>query len=111
MRDDRERLLDIDEAIGRIERETGGGRAAFEHDELLQVWVVHHLEIVGEACRGLSPEFRERHADYDWSQPVGMRNVLSHHYFEIDLDAVWSAVEEDLPELKRVVEGALEEKA
>ena len=109
MRDDRERLLDILEAIERIDRRTPQGRTEFEHDELLQVWVVHHLEIVGEACRGLSSQFREGHAGYDWSRPIGMRNVLSHQYFEIDLDAVWSVVDKDLPELRLVVEAALEE--
>jgi uncharacterized protein with HEPN domain len=36
-----------------------------------------------------------------------MRDILTHHYFDIDLDAVWSAVEQDLPDLKRVVETVL----
>ena len=49
MRDERERLQDVQEAIARIEARTQGGRAAFEGDELLQVWVVHHLQIIGEA--------------------------------------------------------------
>jgi uncharacterized protein with HEPN domain len=107
VRDDRERLLDILDAIERIERRATAGGAAFQSDELLQVWIVHHLEIIGEACRGLSQDFRQLHQEYDWLDPVRMRNVLSHQYFEIDLDAVWSAVEQDLPELKLVVENAL----
>ena len=51
MRDDRERLLDILEAIERIERYAARGREAFENDELLQTWVVHHVQIIGEAAR------------------------------------------------------------
>jgi uncharacterized protein with HEPN domain len=51
MRDDRERLLDILEAIERIEKYTSKGREVFEDDELIQTWVVHHLEIIGEATR------------------------------------------------------------
>ena len=50
MRDPRERLRDILEAITRIEKYAGRGREAFEHDELLQVWVVHHLQMIGEAA-------------------------------------------------------------
>jgi len=54
MRDDRERLLDMLKAIDRIFARTTHGRAAFDRDEMLQVWVVHHLRIVGEAARSLS---------------------------------------------------------
>lgn len=56
MRDDRERLLDIQEAIERIEKYAVRGREAFERDELIQTWVLHHLQIIGEAVRALSPE-------------------------------------------------------
>ncbi len=49
MRDDRERLLDILEAIERIEKYTARGRSVFDEDELIQTWVLHHLQIIGEA--------------------------------------------------------------
>ncbi|MBI3246259.1 MAG: DUF86 domain-containing protein [Deltaproteobacteria bacterium] len=57
MRDDRERLLDIQEAIARIEKYTVQGQEAFEQEELIQNWIVHHLQIIGEAARSLSPDF------------------------------------------------------
>jgi hypothetical protein len=60
---------------------------------------VHHLEIIGEACRGLSTELKGRHPEVPWSAIVGMRNILVHDYFGINLDEVWSAVERDLPTL------------
>lgn len=47
MRDDRERILDMLEAIENIERHAGKGREVFESDELIQTWVVHHPEIIG----------------------------------------------------------------
>ena len=53
MRRDRQRLEDILEAIERIEKYATGGRANFDGDELVQTWVVHHLQIIGEAVRGL----------------------------------------------------------
>jgi type I restriction enzyme, R subunit len=43
MRDPKERLRDILDAIARIERYAARGREAFEQDELIQVWIVHHL--------------------------------------------------------------------
>lgn len=50
MRDDRGHLRDILEAIERIERHTAKGRDEFERDELIQTWVVHHIQIIGEAA-------------------------------------------------------------
>jgi uncharacterized protein with HEPN domain len=105
MRDDRLRLADVLEAIGQIEKYSGLGKAAFDEDELIRVWILHHFEIIGEACRGLSEAFREAHADEIWSDAVSFRNVLVHQYFGIDLEAVWEVVIRDLPELKaKVVE-------
>lgn len=101
MRDDQERLLDILEAISKIERYAARGRKAAENDELLHVWFVHHLQLIGEAARGLSDGFRARHSDVPWAVIVAMRNVLVHQYFEVDLSEVWSAIERDVPELKR----------
>lgn len=111
MRDDQARLLDIQEAIERIERYAARGRAAFEQDELIQNWMVSHIQIIGEASRGLSDDLRERHSRVPWRAIVGMRNVLVHRYFGIDLDAVWAVIERDLPSLKRAVAAILSELA
>ncbi len=54
MRDDYERLLDLREAIERIEKYTTAGRAALERDELIQTWVIYHLQIIGEAALPLT---------------------------------------------------------
>jgi len=61
MRSDRERLLDIQEAIERIKKHAGRGRQAFEKDELIQNWIVHHLQILGEAAARVSEDFRDSH--------------------------------------------------
>lgn len=100
MRSERERLLDILEAIERIEKYAVEGKAAFEADELIQNWMVNHISIIDEACRSLSPEFQARYANVPWADIIGMRNILIHHYFGIDEDAVWSVVEKAIPELK-----------
>lgn len=79
MRDDRIRLGDVLEAIDRIEKYTGTGRDALSNNELVQTWVVHHLMIIGEACRALSPDFRAAHPEEVWAQAAGLRNVIVHH--------------------------------
>jgi len=108
LRDPRERLLDMLEAIERIERHAAKGRAEFEKDELIQTWMVHHLQIVGEAAAKLSRDFQEQHSSIPWPQVVAMRNVLVHDYFGVDLEEVWRVVERDLPELKSKLKELIE---
>jgi uncharacterized protein with HEPN domain len=107
MRGERERLLDILEAIERIEKYAVDGKPAFEADELIQTWVVHHITIIGEACRSLSDDFQARYSNIPWADIIGMRNILVHHYFGIDTDAVWSVVDHDIPDLKFNIETIL----
>jgi len=109
MRNDRERLLDIVEAIDRINKYAVRGRGAFEKDELIQNWIVHHLQIIGEAAARVSDDFRNDCPAIPWSKIIGMRNILIHHYFGIDCDVVWSVVEKDLPELEPNLKRILEE--
>jgi uncharacterized protein with HEPN domain len=107
MRSERERLLDILEAIERIEKYAAEGKGAFETNELIQNWMVNHIEVIGEACRSLPDDFQARYANVPWADIIGMRNILVHHYFGIDEDAVWSVVEKDIPELKFNIETIL----
>ncbi len=107
MRDPRERLKDILEAIGHIERYARRGRQAFEDDELIQNWFVRHLQIIGEAARSLPQETRDRAPDVPWSRIVGMRHILVHDYFAVDTNVVWDVVQRDLPELRRQIRALL----
>jgi uncharacterized protein with HEPN domain len=107
MRDPKERLRDILEAIAAIDRYRDRDRSAFEQDELLQVWFLRHLQIIGEAARRLPEEIRNLAPDIPWHKIIGMRNILVHGYFEIDLDVVWDAVQRDVPLLKPAVESLL----
>ncbi|MFI5330684.1 MAG: DUF86 domain-containing protein [Desulfobaccales bacterium] len=109
MRDERERLKDILEAIEHIEKYAAKGRALFEQDELIQIWFLQYLQIIGEASRALSTNIRETHPEVPWAKIIGMRNILVHNYFEIDLPIVWNAVERELPELKRQITSIIKE--
>ena len=104
MRDAKERLRDILDAIGHIGRYTSRGREAFDREELIQVWVVHHLQIVGEAASRLGREFHAAHPEVPWPKIVAMRNVLVHEYFGVDLNELWNVAQRDL----RVIHGQVE---
>jgi uncharacterized protein with HEPN domain len=107
MRDDREKLQDILEAIERIDRYAVQGRQAFEQNELIQTWFTQNLQVIGEASRSLSSATRDQYPEIPWSKMIGMRNILTHNYFEIDLDIVWLAVEQELPSLKQAIAAIL----
>ena len=108
MRADKERLLDIQEAIERIEKYAGEGKEAFEASELIQVWIAHHLQMIGEAVNRLSDEARDLEPQIPWHQIVGMRNILIHEYFAVDTELVWAVVEKDLASLKNAVGSMIE---
>lgn len=77
----------------------GRSRADLDSDRKLNLSLVRLLEIIGEAARGISQEFRDSHPDLPWKSMVGMRDRLIHGYFDINLDVVWETVTEDLPPL------------
>jgi uncharacterized protein with HEPN domain len=99
MRSDRERILDILEAIDKIKKYSIRGRTAFDTDELLQSWVVRNLQIIGEAANRISQNLQDEYPQIPWKKIIGMRHILVHGYFEIDLEVVWSVIENDLEEL------------
>ena len=107
MRDDRGRLQDILDAIKRIERYAKRGRRVFEEDELVHTWMIHHIQIIGEAASKLTPMFCKTHHQVPWPQIIKMRHVLVHDYLGIDLAEVWAVVERDLPALKKQVSDIL----
>lgn len=107
MRDFRDRLQDILDAIGQIEVEQVKGRVAFESSPLIQVWMVHHLMIIGEAVRSIDPAVRQRYPSIPWRQIAGMRNILVHDYFRINQEIVWETVEKHIPPLKAEVQAIL----
>jgi len=109
LRSDKELLLDILEAIGKIERYASKGKEVLFEDELIQTWIVYHFQIIGEAANHLSDSLQEEHPDIPWPDIVAMRNVLVHQYFGIDLEQIWDTTNIDLPVLKANVEKILKD--
>lgn len=83
-------------------------RQEFEADEQKSYAVIRALELIGEAARHIPEEIALKYPKIPWSDMVGMRNVLIHDYIEVDLEAVWLTVKEDLPgaeqEIRRIIE-------
>jgi len=100
VRDPQARIQDMLQAIENIERHAPRDRSACAQDEVLQVYVVHHLMILGEAAYKLPESFRWRQHDVPWDAIIGMRHILVHDYFRVDLDVVWEVMQDDLPVLK-----------
>ncbi len=76
----------------------------FRGDDLLQNAVMHLIQIVGEAARKVSPEFKQAHPEIPWQGIIGMRNRLVHDYFRIESSRVWEVIEKDLPALIPLIE-------
>lgn len=82
----------------------GRSRTDLDTDRMLQLSLVRLLEIIGEATKGLSPEFRSAHGTIPWRKMSGMRDRLIHAYFDVNLDVVWETVRCDLPQLVEALE-------
>jgi uncharacterized protein with HEPN domain len=105
---DPERLLDIVEAIEAIERYVPQGKADFDANELVRVWCLRHIAIIGEAAANISSKTRDRAPTVPWKQIIGS-NTLVHAYFDVDWNEVWNVIERDLQPLKTGVQRLLEQ--
>jgi uncharacterized protein with HEPN domain len=100
MRLDEERLEDILEAIDNIKRHLPETWEAFDRNELVRVWCLRHIEIIGEAAAKLSQEARDQAPDVPWKPIIGMRNTLIHAYFDVNWWRVWEVVAKELQPLE-----------
>lgn len=106
-RDWKDRILDILEAIEKIERYIEGMNFdEFMDDEKTRDAVMRQLTIVGEAARYATPEVEANTPGIPWGQMRGLRNVLVHEYEEINLQTIWNIIKEHLqpvvPQLRRL---------
>jgi len=108
-RDDTVYLRHIADAIARIDEFLAGvSDGEFRSRRIVQSAVVRELEIVGEAARNLSDEFRRTHPQVGWPVVIAMRNRLIHAYFDVDLNVVLEVVQHDLPRLAAFIRTALD---
>lgn len=97
----------LDSAEEAISFAQGHRREDMKHDRMLVLSVVKAIEIIGEAASQIAIETRDQIPDIPWPSIVGMRNRLVHAYFDIDLNAVWDTLIDDLPPLIAALERIL----
>lgn len=72
-----------------------------------QDMVYRRLEIIGEAVKNLSPEFKQKHPDINWKTIAGLRDVLIHNYFGVDAELAWKAATKELPKLEEQIKNII----
>jgi len=82
----------------------GVDEETFMASSMLQDAVIRQISIIGEAGTHFSPETRAEHPDIPWRKIIGMRNMLMHQYFGIDLAFVFITATERIPDLAEQVE-------
>jgi uncharacterized protein with HEPN domain len=87
----------VDSCRAAVQATEGLDFAAYESNRVAQLAVERCIEIVGEAARRLSEDFKETHPEIPWSKIVGQRNVLAHDYREILQEKLWLVVREEMP--------------
>ena len=78
--------------------------SAYSRDRTLQLAMERALEIVGEAARKVSKEFRDTHPDIPWRRIIAHRHVLAHEYGDIRQERLWETATVHAPELIRFLE-------
>jgi len=102
-------IQDILESIQKIEEYTHGmSREEFYRASQVQDAVIRRLEIIGEAAKNIPEDFRNKHPEIRWKQIAGMRDILIHGYFNVNLERVWVVVKKDLPDLQQKMSKILE---
>jgi uncharacterized protein with HEPN domain len=98
-------LKHIIECIEKIEKFTNSvNKGEFMQNEEKQSAVLKQIETIGEAVRNIPIPFTKKYSFIEWSKIIGMRNKLSHGYFDIDLDIVWNTITDEIPKLKKGIQ-------
>lgn len=78
-------------------------------DPIVFYGFVKHIEIIGEAVYMLTKEYRELHDEVNWDDIERMRHVLVHGYYKIRPNQLWETIQNDIPELKPIIDKLVEE--
>jgi len=92
------------ECIGKIEEYTNTvTKDEFSKSTQTQDAVMRRIEIIGEAVKHIPQEIKDKYSDIPWKRMAGMRDILIHEYFGVDLELTWKVAKEDILELKKKI--------
>ena len=93
------------EAIGNVEEFLAGITSydAFAGNKILCHAVVYNLQCIGENVYRLSDDYLQSHPEIDWKAIEGLRHVLVHDYYSVNMEMVWTILQKDLQELKQYI--------
>lgn len=109
MKDNRLYLLHIRDACVHIMQYIPATQAEFMDDIKTQDAVIRNLQVIGEAVKRLSPDFRKQQPEIPWQDIAGMRDKLVHDYFSVNLSMVWDTIWLKIPVLKEQVNLLIEQ--
>ena len=109
--DDSVYIKHILDAIKDIEQSTKGlSKEKLQNSKDVKDACVRRLEVIGEAVKNISQKTKADYPLIEWKKIAGLRDILIHEYFGIDLGNVWKVVTEDIPALKKNIDQILKEK-
>ena len=80
----------------------------FETNWIEQDAIIRNLEIIGEAAINISDDLKQKYPDISWKEIKGMRNIVTHQYFGVELNEIWNTVINDIPLLKKQIQQIIE---
>jgi len=109
VKSERAYLEHILRCIQRISEDSSGGREAVFASTTLQDAILRNLQVLCESTQRLTEATKSRRPEADWRAISGLRNVLVHDYFDVDLETIWTIIQRDLPVLEIAVRRLIEE--
>jgi uncharacterized protein with HEPN domain len=95
-------MLDMSQQA--LEISAGKNREVYDSDLTLRLALTHLVQVIGEAAQHVSSEFRQSYPEIPWREVIGMRHRIVHDYLNVDEDVVWQVVQQDLPQLAKMLD-------